>query len=447
MEKKIFSTIEEIEHFLDTVSQFQNKTGVERCSRLLEKIGHPEKDLKVVHVAGTNGKGSTCAYLDSLFQIHGFHTGLFTSPHLVDIRERIRIDGIMIEQEDFIRYFNLVYDAGKQLEQEDIQLAYFDYFFGVAMCIYQAKAVDIVILETGLGGKLDSTNAVPHPIACVITTLSLEHTAILGDTIEKIAAEKAGIIKEQRPVIVSSKNEKVMSVIRKRAQECNAECIEVTPDSYKIQKNIGNRIDFLLQNEYYKNDCFQLATSAVYQVENCSVALTAFAVVMHRLHKIYQQDLIRDAIYKMYWPGRMEQIEPDVYVDGAHNPEGMAAFLESAKQLCKGKSSILLFSVVRDKNFEKMIQMICEANIFSEYVITQVGGKRKLEEQSMYAVFCKYTDKKITEYNTVAEAYAYGRQKQDMMLCSGSLYLAGEIKSLAYRQEADAEMENSNDRF
>ena len=398
IDKPLFDTMEKIEHFLNGIPQFVRLTGVERCKRLLEYLGNPQDKLKIIHVAGTNGKGSVCSYINGILNFNGYKTGFFTSPHLVDIRERIRICNELVSEEQFIKYFNIVYKVSLELKKEDIDIAYFDYFFAIAMCVYAQEQVDFVVMETGLGGKLDSTNVVAHPVLSVITTISLEHTAILGDTLEKIASEKAGIIKSKTPVVFLDKNKAVTDVFVKKANKENTSYIAITPKDYKIRQNKANYIDFLINNEYYKNDCFVLDTKAVYQVENCTLALTAMAVLQKL--KVVELDIneCKQAVKQTHWEGRMEEVLTNVYVDGAHNPEGIEAFIASVRGICKDKSCVLLFSVVRDKNFEKMIQALCLSQLFDEFVITQVGGARKLDDKSMKDTFKHYTDKKVTEF-------------------------------------------------
>ena len=198
----------DIEAFLDTIPQYAGESGVVRAGALLEELGHPEKTLKIIHVAGSNGKGSVCAYLNRILIQHGFRTGLFTSPHLVDVRERIRIDNEMVSKSDFVQAFDRVHSAEKRLQKKNITLAYFDWLFGMALLLFVQKQVDFVILETGLGGRLDATNAVQNPVLSVITTISLEHTAVLGDTLSQIAKEKAGILKQGVSAVFRQKKRK-----------------------------------------------------------------------------------------------------------------------------------------------------------------------------------------------------------------------------------------------
>lgn len=275
----------EICSYLDSLDQFNEGTGVERGRKLLKIMGNPEKSLKVIHIAGTNGKGSVCSYIESCLRQQGYKVGLFTSPHLNTIRERIQINRELIPEEEFTEYFNQVYEA---VCTNNVKLAYFDFFFGIAMLYFKEQKVDYVVLETGLGGKLDATNAIASPVLTVITTISLEHTAILGDTIAKIASEKAGIIKKNVPVVYQADNKEASQIIENEAVKSGAVAIPVSSKDYTVLKlhfdyenikNSGVYIDFLLHNEYYKNDCIRIGTTALYQVENCSLALTAIGVL------------------------------------------------------------------------------------------------------------------------------------------------------------------------
>ena len=424
----------DIEAFLDTIPQYAGESGVVRAGALLEELGHPEKTLKIIHVAGSNGKGSVCAYLNRILIQHGFRTGLFTSPHLVDVRERIRIDNEMVSKSDFVQAFDRVHSAAKRLQKKNITLAYFDWLFGMALLLFVQKQADFVILETGLGGRLDATNAVQNPVLSVITTISLEHTAVLGDTISQIAKEKAGILKQGVSAVYSAKEPEVIHVMEQTAENAGVPVLEgVTPADYQITKNTGKRIDFSLHNGYYKNDCFSLATGAVYQAENCSLALTGAALLQKAGILQLDEGKVRQAVFETCWEGRMEEIEPDIYIDGAHNPEGIEAFIRSARSICGKRPAVLLFSVVKDKNFEQMIGMLAASGVFTHYIIVQMQTKRHLAGESIEELFAKYTSAPLTEFDESFDGYLYGKKLQEeipdsVLFCTGSLYLAGEIK-------------------
>ena len=421
----------EIVNSLDSISQFASSTGLERGRQLLHDMNNPEKSLKIIHVAGTNGKGSVCAYIAGILQHNGYKTGLFTSPHLDDITERIRINGIMISQEDFEEAYWYVEEHRTQ------ELAYFDYLFGMAMYYYSKHDVDYVVMETGLGGKLDATNAVDNPVVSVITTISLEHTAILGDTIEKIANEKAGIIKPGIPVVCSGIVKEAADVIRKRAADFGCDCHVVDDNTFELIQNTYGYIDFLIHNEYYKNDCFRLATNALYQMENASIALTACAVLASKGELILNEELVRKAVLETYWSGRMELVRNNLYVDGAHNPQGIQSFIESVNSLYENnpaEDATLLFSVVSDKNYDQMIKILCGCKHFRKVYVTMAGGLRKLSANIIKQAFEAYTTGiDIVVFKSVDDAL--NRWDNRLMFATGSLYLVGDVVRALERKE------------
>lgn len=413
----------EIVNILDSISQFASSTGLERGRQLLHDMNNPEKSLKIIHVAGTNGKGSVCAYIAGILQHNGYKTGLFTSPHLDDITERIRINGIMISQEDFEEAYWYVEEHRTQ------ELAYFDYLFGMAMYYYSKHDVDYVVMETGLGGKLDATNAVDNPVVSVITTISLEHTAILGDTIEKIANEKAGIIKPGIPVVCSGIVKEAADVIRKRAADFGCDCHVVDDNTFELIQNTYGYIDFLIHNEYYKNDCFRLSTNALYQMENASIALTVCANLCDRGMIKLDNKAVSMAMYDTHWAGRMELLRDNLYVDGAHNPQGIQSFVDSVNSLYENSrldKATLLFSVVSDKNYDRMIKILCSCKHFRQIYVTITGGIRKLPADIIKETFeAHIKDTPVYVFESVEEAMK--KWDNRLMFATGSLYLVGDV--------------------
>lgn len=417
----------EIKAFLNDTPQYGETTGVERAGKLLELLGNPDKNLKIIHIAGTNGKGSVCSYIDDILKKSGYKTGLFTSPHLVTIRERIQVDGELISREDFTQYFNKVYETARA---NNFKLAYFDFFFGAAMLYFDKCKVDYVVLETGLGGSLDATNAVHNPRCCVITTISLEHTAILGDTIKKIAEQKAGIIKQGVPVVYADDNE-ASGVIEDIAHSKNSYCYGVSPQQYQIIKNFNGCIDFSLHNEYYINNCLRLATPAIYQVENVSIAITVCRLLKHLYHIDIKDSAIVDSAGSHIWQGRMEKLTDNIYVDGAHNPQGIQSFVNSVNGMYADSTdkAALLFSVVSDKNFEQMISILCGCKVFARIAITVTGGIRHLDKEYISAAFKRHTDIEVEVYDSAKEA-VLALKNEPMVFGTGSLYLVADIRKV-----------------
>ena len=419
-------TYEETVTAIENKRRFGNLKGVEISKIMLEKLGHPEKDLRIIHIAGTNGKGSVSAFLRSVFECAGLKTGMFTSPHLVDFRERIQVQGDMISKADTTRLGNrlLSMDFG-------VYPTMFDYCLAMALLYFKEQQCDVVILETGLGGRLDATTAVENPVACVITSISFDHMQYLGNTIEEIAGEKAGIIVPGVPVIYDGNDQKAAKVIRERAQELNSPCYEVTREDTEIIRNTCSGIDFSFKNEYYGNTVFSIPFIALYQVMNSSLALKTIEVLKDQV-KI-PVEAVRKGLLETRWQGRMETVLPGVIVDGAHNEDGVEKFVETAVHFQKDYPLTLLFSAVDDKDYTDMIRTILGKISFHHVIVTQVGGYRKVPAEKLAEIFREKGCPTAEACEDVEEAFkkALAAKGEDgMLFCVGSLYLVGEIKTL-----------------
>lgn len=435
---------EAVEH-INSVSRYGNRPGAECTKALLARLGNPERELKIIHIAGTNGKGSVCMYIAGMLRSLGLNTGVFTSPHLIRENERIRFNDELISDEDFTDCFEKVHRAELELLKDGFgQISYFDFFVGIAMLYYTMKKPDVVILETGLGGRLDSTNAVESPVMTVITSISLDHVAILGDTVEKIAAEKAGIIKHGAPVVYVAGQE-YSHVIEEKAEAMGIKAAGVEKSQCEIHEIGSKHIDFSLDSIYYKDNVFRLATPAVYQVMNAALAMTAVQMLVESrcfdriaydsMDRQNYIDRIRRGLESVTWEGRMEQVCEGFYIDGAHNPDGIAALLDTAAAMKKNTRGhyVLMFSAVNDKDYSSMIKEICDSNIFDEYVITQIEGARCLDVSKIADTFRRYTDGHVNEEPDVGQAVKKSVEcfgGNATVICAGSLYLAGEVRKV-----------------
>lgn len=435
---------EAVEH-INSVSRYGNRPGAECTKALLARLGNPERELKIIHIAGTNGKGSVCMYIAGMLRSLGLNTGVFTSPHLIRENERIRFNDELISDEDFTDCFEKVHRAELELLKGGFgQISYFDFFVGIAMLYYAMKKPDVVILETGLGGRLDSTNAVESPVMTVITSISLDHVAILGDTVEKIAAEKAGIIKHGAPVVYVAGQE-YSHVIEEKAEAMGIKAAGVEKSQCEIHEIGSKHIDFSLDSIYYKDNVFRLATPAVYQVMNAALAMTAVQMLVESrcfdriaydsMDRQNYIDRIRRGLESVTWEGRMEQVCEGFYIDGAHNPDGIAALLDTAAAMKKNTRGhyVLMFSAVNDKDYSSMIKEICDSNIFDEYVITQIEGARCLDVSKIADTFRRYTDGHVNEEPDVGQAVKKSVEcfgGNATVICAGSLYLAGEVRKV-----------------
>lgn len=427
----------EIVDYIEEIPKFTSKNPLDHTKALLDRLGNPQNSMKVIHVAGTNGKGSVCAYLDSMLRAGGYRVGLFTSPHLVKINERFKIDGVMVSDKEFAEAFGSVQRIIREAQADGLDHpSYFETLFLMCMVIFRAARVDYVVLETGLGGRLDATNTVEKPLACIITSISKDHVEYLGDTITKIAGEKAGIIKPQVPVIYDGQNEEAASVIRKRAGELGSPAYALTADMYEMLKNTREGIDFSFHCQYYKTVTISIPYIAAYQMMNASLAFFTMEQLEEE-HHIPVETLIR-GIADTHWEGRMETILPGVIVDGAHNADGVARFVETACHFRKENGITLLFSAVADKDYEEMIRTVSEKIKPQAVVAAQIWGSRAVPAGQLAQLFRDNGCENVEAEPDVGKAFerACSLRGDGMLFCVGSLYLVGEIKEyLAGRDE------------
>ena len=273
-------TYEEAVAYIDETPKFTKKNSLEHTKECLRRLGSPQDKFKVIHVAGTNGKGSTCAFLTSILREAGYSCGLFTSPHLVEINERFQINEVNIDNDTFLKAFHKVKALADELVAEgSYHPTYFEMLFLMGMLIFAEAGVDYVTLETGLGGRLDATTAVENPVACVITSISLDHMQYLGDTVAKIAGEKAGIIVPGVPVIFDGNAPDAAEVIRETARKLGSPWYEVKREDTEIMRNTSAGIDFSFRNDYYGDTVFSIPFIARYQVMNSALALKTMEVL------------------------------------------------------------------------------------------------------------------------------------------------------------------------
>lgn len=437
MIKQTITTFEEAVNYLYDVPRFTKKNTLEDTKAYLQRLGNPDAKMKIIHVAGTNGKGSTCAYMRSILEAAGYRVAVFTSPHLVDIRERFLVNGKMVEKQAFLAAFLQIYDsldwAALEQDREAASNAYhptfFEYLFFMAMIIFAKEDIDYCILETGLGGRLDATNAVSKKELSVITRISQDHVEYLGDTIAQIAWEKAGIMQPGAPVIFTDGEPDATSVFCKRAAELGIMAHSVSKNEYSFLNFSNKTIDFSVHTRYYGYVGLTLHTIARYQMENAALAVRAIEVLDEG--RTITTEQLQRGIAACSWQGRMEEIMPEVYVDGAHNEDGIRAFLETVKaDGCEGGRK-LLFSVVQDKDYAHMIQEVAQSGLFDEIAIAHMHTGRAASLDSIKELFdrypfCKYS--LYTKVDTALETLVRDRRKEERIYIAGSLYLVGEIK-------------------
>lgn len=426
-------TYEEILDYIKNIPKFVKKNEPEVTKAFLKEIGDFSKDIPTVHVAGTNGKGSVCAFLNTALTEQGFKTCMFTSPHLIDIRERFSYNNEMISKEEFTGAFNEVMSKLEAFVHEDrysqYHPSYFELLFMMMAAWINRLKPDVVILETGLGGRLDATNSIESPKLCVITEIGLDHCKYLGDTKPLIAAEKAGIIVHGVPVIFIDKEKEVSEVFLETARSKDAPIYPVSLKNIKNCERTEAGIDFWMHSLYHENVKFLLKTSASYQVENAAIAYTAIEVLKDLLFKPIDMEKASLSFGHMKWPGRMERLSDRFFFDGAHNPDGIRAFLDTVKYDGADKR-LLLYTAVSDKDIDTEASMIINSNLFDSYCLCKLEDSRGADKEQLLKAFEKAGN--VSFYNCVKSGFESLPLGESKTVCyaAGSLYLYAEIKAL-----------------
>ncbi|MCR5595763.1 MAG: bifunctional folylpolyglutamate synthase/dihydrofolate synthase [Lachnospiraceae bacterium] len=420
-------TYEEALNYIYELPKFTAKHSFEEGREFLDRLGAPDTGMKVIHVAGTNGKGSVCAYMESILMHAGMSTGCFVSPHLNDCRERIRISGRMCGHDEFISAFEKVHELSEELYVP----TFFEYMFFVAMLIFKTHEPDIVILETGLGGRLDATNIVRDKLISVITSIGYDHCQYLGDTYEEIAREKAGIIASGRPVIYWEDICGRSSISETAVLRSSVE-IALSKDLISNVHRDNSGIDFCLRYKYDSFICLNVETCAFYQVKNAGLAVMSLMSVPEIRSFITDDDIVcgvRDTI----WPGRMEEIVPGVFLDGAHNEPAIKALIESIR-FSGDKHAMLVFGCMRDKDYKTEIGLLVSCGLFDRAVCVSVNLARS---ENAAVIAQEFTHAGADDVSVAADAQSafdiacgYVKETGFNAYIIGSLYLIGEIRGL-----------------
>ncbi|PKR82806.1 bifunctional folylpolyglutamate synthase/dihydrofolate synthase [Heyndrickxia camelliae] len=417
-------TYEEALEWILSRLTFGMKPGLERMRWMMERLGSPEKDLRVIHVGGTNGKGSTVTFIRSILNEAGYKVGTFTSPSIETFNERISINGIPISDKEMLELVRIIKPVTEELETTDLgSLTEFEVITTMAIYYFaRMNPMDYCIFEVGLGGRLDSTNIL-EPILTIITNIGLDHINILGDTIEKIAFEKAGIIKRGIPLITGVEQSKALAVITNKANAVGADAIIIHKDFYMTDRNpveTGERFTFNKGNLFLKN--LVITMLGAHQVKNAALA------TMATLQLNIKEEHIRNGLRKAFWPGRLEVVQnnPLIVLDGAHNPEGVEVLVKTINERYKDKKKKVLFAALRDKELTKMFQELRKLDgefYFTQFHSPRVETAQKLAELSLMENTTAFEDWKPILIDLI-ESLA----ENEMLIICGSLYFLTEIK-------------------
>lgn len=427
-------TIEEAIEWIHSRLAFGSRPGLDRIEALLALVENPEKKVPTIHVAGTNGKGSTVSYLRAFIQETGLTVGTFTSPYIESFNERIAIDGKAIPDEDLVILVEQIQPLVAQLDQQEAVsgITEFEILTALGLMYFVEKKVDVAVIEVGLGGLLDSTNVV-EPMLTAITTIGMDHTDILGDTLEEIAAQKAGIIKTGIPVVTGNIHSQALEVIEAQAQEKQAQTYRFNQEYEVAYHNPdpqwGEIFDFY--NEAGKLTELKTSLLGQHQIENAGVAIQIFYLFCQLKSLPFKEKEVRDGLKKTFWPARMERMsaEPLIILDGAHNEHAMKRLVENMKREFKNYHINILFSALETKDISKMLEQLLEIPN-SEITLTSFEYPKALDLAKNYQ---NVDESRIT----VASLWQFGladllerTSSEDLILVTGSLYFVSEVRQL-----------------
>ena len=411
-----------IQEWLKKSESIPRTHGLYRMEAILEALGNPERELKSIHIAGTNGKGSTAAMVTAFAKAHGLRVGTFTSPHMDSIRERIQLDGVPLEEEPFWQAASLVREVERRLFKEWGAFNYFEILTAMMFVVFQQETVDLAIIEVGIGGLLDNTN-VGHPLVSVITTIGLDHQDLLGSTLEEITAQKAGIIKPAQQVVVGPVTHECMDVIRGMASQQGA-TVQAFGENFSL-------VDDSYQDEAFTIPLEHLALQGAFQKENASVAIRAFRAWMEATGRSVHAECIEAALRVVSWPGRMEVLQetPLVIIDGAHNLPAIERLVQNMKAYV-GKKQTLLFSALTRKDSKQMLLRLQEALPDVNIILTSFHPS-KGQSIARSDVEAYLDSPKISyeeSFEDVIDRFTSSTDDKSELWVTGSLYFIAEVR-------------------
>jgi dihydrofolate synthase/folylpolyglutamate synthase len=416
----VFTSVEKVIEYIYSMNHKTERNGrLSRITSILAVFGNPHEKFRSVHIAGSNGKGSTLNALKEILIADGLQVGSFISPHLEIVNERIMMNGVMITDEQIIQYMNEIYPLLQEGEVGDGS-NFFEILTVIAFMYYNDMKVDIALIETGIGGKFDSTNVLT-PLVSILTSISLDHTQILGDTIEAIAEEKSGIIKKLVPVVSAVKDKKVVAVIENKARIEEAPIYQLYKDF--LIENVTQEVNqqsftYQLNGEMLTD--LHLKMMGHHQVENASLAITT----VHLLNKYngftISEDSIRKGLLKSSWAARFEEVLPNVIIDGAHNPAGMKVLIQTLEQRYTSKNVHVVFTALQDKDISSVLHMLDE--IATSITVTEIDVKNAEIGKKIFEATNHPQKQLILDWQDALENTLDKLDESSVVLITGSLY-------------------------
>ena len=404
----------EVEEWLHSRIGLNFRSGLGRMQRAVDLLGNPERTYPIIHVTGTNGKGSTIAFMRELFVAHGKKVGTFTSPHIISIHDRICINGQPIADEDFIRIANQVKEMEKTLLETHDHLSFFELLTLIALLYFKEQGVDLVLLEVGIGGLLDTTNVVTGEIA-VITSIGLDHQETLGDSLEEIAEQKAGIFKAGKKAVIAKLAPEAELVCQSKARELDVYLYQAGQDFALKAGNFSSSLASFPQLE--------ISLEGAYQQENASLALQTFLLFMTSREEKVEEELVRQALQETHWAGRLERIRPQIYLDGAHNLPALTRLVEFIQgKIQQGYQVHVLFGALKRKDYQGMLGYLSKQLPQVELKVTGFDYQGSLEESDVSGY------KLVDSYRDFISEFEERANDQDLLFVTGSLYFISEVR-------------------
>lgn len=417
---------------INTTRGTGDKKDLKRMQCLLDELGNPEKDLQVIHVAGTNGKGTTCSYIAHTLHSAGFKTGLYTSPHLETIHERIRINGEYISTEDLISLTERISPLVDQLEfKMGVRFYSFEILTAIAFMYFKEKAVDFLVLETGVGGKIDATNVVEKPLISVITSIGFDHTHVLGNSLEEIARHKAGIIKESRPVVVGPMENKIINIMKEVSEDLDSDLTLVDTDDIEI---INQSLEE--QSFKYKQDV-TLTTKLIgnHQIINTVLAYEALKILQLNYPYLTDDNII-NGLASAFWAGRMQKLSdcPVVILDGAHNEIGVKALRHSIDYYFPGQKITFFAGMMVEKNYNKMFDLLKDVSKTFHLISPDLTRGFNVQEVVKDLNQKGYHADSVDSLEEILNYIDNEATEDEIIIIFGSLYLVGDLLKLYHRK-------------
>ncbi len=416
----MFTTFEETKHWIENIKRFGSKLDLHRISSVLALMGRPHLRFRTIHVAGTNGKGSTASYIKSILMQAGYKVGLYTSPYIVKFNERIAINDVYISDDDIVRYANQIKPLWDEFNEMGETITFFEVITAICFLYFRDQKVDYGVIEVGLGGTLDATNVI-RPQVSVITNISFDHMNVLGNTLESIAKNKLGIVKDNVPLVTSVSQEELLPLFEETVKTHHTTMTRI--DCTKVTDRVVNE-----QTSFtYEGNHYVLNLPGFHQIKNAVLAIEAIKALAKRRNLTITEEMIQKGLFETKWPGRLEIFDHHIVLDGAHNIGGALALKDAMMAIFPDKKIKCLVSIMHDKEHAKIIDVL--DSFCDELYFTQFDYERRADANDLFLESHHQNKKVYLDYQLAFEELRH-LQENEILLMTGSLYFISEVRKL-----------------